>query len=54
MSLEHPNYYNSQDRQRYEQLVNESFKRELSERERNFVTSMYHQEEFDVGLDGDR
>ena len=54
MTLEHPNYYNSQDRQRYERLVQDSFKRKLSELERNFVSCMYHQEEFDAGLDGDR
>lgn len=53
MSFKCPNYYNSQDRQLYEQLVNESFKRELTEKERDFVNTMYHQEEFDAGLDGD-
>lgn len=53
MSFECPNYYNSQDRQLYEQLVNESFKRKLTEKERHFINIMYHQEEFDAGLDGD-
>ena len=54
MSLEHPNYYNSQDRKLYDELVNESFKRELSREESMFVNAMYHMEEVDAGLDGDR
>ena len=54
MSLDIPNYYNSEDRRLYDELVNESFKRELTKAEKMFVSYMYHQEEFDAGLDGDR
>ena len=54
MSLDMPNYYNSEDRRLYDELVNESFKRELTREESMFVSAMYHMEEFDAGLDGDR
>lgn len=54
MTLDIPNYYNSEDRRLYDELVNESFKRELTKAERMFVNYMYHQEEYDAGLDGDR
>ena len=54
MTLDIPNYYNSEDRRLYDELVNESFKRELTKAEKMFVNCMYHQEEYDAGLDGDR
>lgn len=54
MSLEYPNYYNSADRALYHKLWNESFERELTPQEDEFIKSMYHMEEVDAGLDGDR
>lgn len=54
MSLDMPNYFNSEDRRLYDELVNESFKRELTKAESMFVSDMYHMEEVDAGLDGDR
>ena len=54
MSLDIPNYYNSEDRRLYEQLCKEQFERELTRAEKMFFNYMYHQEEFDAGLDGDR
>lgn len=53
MSLEYPNYYNSADRALYYKLWNESFERELTPQEDEFIKSMYHMEEVDAGLDGD-
>lgn len=53
MSFKYPNYYNSYDRHLYDKLVNESFERKLTDEEYRFVNTVYHQEEFDAGLDGD-
>ena len=53
MSLEHPYYYDRADRVLYEELFyRKSPDRVLTPLEKNFVTSMYHQEEYDAGLDG--
>ena len=54
MSLEHPNFFNSQDRQLYYELERQIGTREFTKEEDKFFKTMYHQEEFDAGLDGDR
>jgi hypothetical protein len=55
MTLDRPNYYSSQDRALYEKLLSKRRKGiQLTEKEKMFCSSMYHQEEFDAGLDGDR
>lgn len=54
MSLDIPNYYNSEDRRMYDELVKASFERKLTKAEEMFVSYMYHQEEYASGLDGDR
>lgn len=55
MSLEHPNYYSSQDRALYKDLTERKRKGEkLTEKQEMFCNYIYHQEEFDAGLDGDR
>ena len=54
MSLEHPNYFNAQDRARYEHLFyHNNNNLPLTTIEENFVTAMYHMEEVACGLDGD-
>lgn len=52
MSLESPNYYDSQDKALYEELFNKPDE-QLTEVEKSFVRSMYHMEECAAGLDGD-
>ncbi len=55
MSLEHPNYFNAQDRARYDHLFyHNNNNLPLTTIEELFVHSMYHQEEVACGLDGDR
>ena len=55
MSLERPNYYSSQDRALYEDLLSKRRNGiQLTEKEKMFCNYMYHQEEFEAGLDGDR
>lgn len=54
MSLEHPNFFNSQDRQLYYELERQVGTREFTKEEDKFFKTMYHMEEFDAGLDGDR
>lgn len=55
MSLEYPDYRNSNDRALYDFLFYKNKGGQpLTEQERKFVNDMYHQEEFDSGLDGDR
>lgn len=53
MSLAHPNYYDSADRELYHQLFyfNQNGE-ELTEEEWNFCKAMYHMEEAAAGLDG--
>lgn len=55
MSLAHPNYYDSADRELYHQLFyfNQNDE-ELTKEEWDFCKTMYHMEEFACGLDGDR
>lgn len=53
MSLEYPNYYDSRDRYVYAQLEKEMKTRKLTDAERDFYNTMYHQEEHDSGLDGE-
>lgn len=54
MSLEHPNFFNSQDRQLYYELEKQVGIREFTKEEDYFFKAMYHMEEVDAGLDGDR
>ena len=54
MSLEHPNFFNSQDRQLYYELERQIGTREFTKEEDYFFKTMYHMEEVDAGLDGDR
>ena len=53
MSLEHPNWNSSDDRRLYEELFYKKSKKELTQKEEDFITRMYHMEEFACGLDGD-
>lgn len=54
MSLEYPNYYNSKDRELFEFLFYRNKDgNPLTEQEQEFCKTMYHQEEFNAGLDGD-
>lgn len=55
MSLEHPSYCNSEDRQLYDKLFynNKSKLENLTEEEQDFCKTMYHFEEYACGLDGD-
>ena len=55
MSLEHPSYCNSEDRQLYDKLFynNKSKLENLTEEEQDFCKTMYHFEEYVCGLDGD-
>lgn len=48
MCLKNPNWFNSDDRERYQRLIEKSFKRELTSKEKDFYISMYHQEEFNA------
>ena len=52
MTLDMPNYMNSEDRRLYDELVKAGSERDLTKAERMFVSYMYHQEEFMAGLDG--
>lgn len=55
MSLESPNYYNSDDRALYDKLFyHNNDGKPLTEQEEEFCKSMYHMEEVACGLDGDR
>ena len=54
MSLEKPNYYNSEDRKLFYELERQVGTRKFIKEEDEFFKTMYHQEEFDAGLDGDR
>lgn len=55
MSLERPDYRSSKDRALYDFLFYQNKGGQpLTEQERRFVNDMYHMEEFDCGLDGDR
>lgn len=51
MTIENPNWNNNQDRLLYKKLMNQDT---LDKKEKDFCVSMYHQEEFMSGLDGDR
>lgn len=53
MSLEKPNYLSRDDRMLYDELFYHDNERELTQKEKDFCKSMYHQEEFACGLDGD-
>ena len=46
MSLEHPNFFNSQDRQLYYELERQIGTREFTKEEDKFFKTMYHQEEY--------
>lgn len=46
MCLKNPNWNDSEDRNRYERIIEKSLKRELTSKEKDFYMSMYHQEEF--------
>ena len=55
MSLESPNYNNSEDRALYDKLFyHNNDGKPLTEQEEEFCKSMYHMEEVACGLDGDR
>lgn len=47
-------WYNRQHRELYDKLFYSKLERELTKEEEEFVISMYHQEEYACGLDGDR
>lgn len=51
MSFENPNCYSSYDMRLYEELLKRG---NLTEDERRFCNTIYHQEEYASGLDGDR
>ena len=53
MSLDKPNWNNTQDRALYNELFygNKNYE-ELTEEEEEFCKTMYHMEEFACGLDG--
>lgn len=53
MSFEVPNYYDWADRELYEKLIVKDDDK-LTQEERRFVNTIYHQEEYACGLDGDR
>ena len=46
MCLKNPNWNDSDDRERYQNLIQKSTKTELTENESDFLFEMYHQEEF--------
>lgn len=46
MCLKNPNWFNSDDRERYQKLIEKSTKNKLTEKEHDFLFEMYHQEEF--------
>lgn len=52
MSLEQPNWYNTQDRLLYDELFYHDVGRPLTEDEERFCNTMYHYEEYASGLDG--
>lgn len=47
-------WYNRQHRELYDKLFYSKLERQLTKEEEEFVISMYHQEEYACGLDGDR
>lgn len=52
MSLYYPDWNNTEDRQRYDEIISKKNKN-LTAKEREFQITMYHMEEFACGLDGD-
>lgn len=46
MSFKEPSYLDNSDREKYQDIIEKSFKRELTPKEKDFYTNMYHQEEF--------
>ena len=54
MSLTRPDYNSRDDRILYDELFyHDNSDKVLTQQEKDFITSMYHQEEFMCGLDGD-
>ena len=54
MSLDQPDFNSSEDQKLYNILFYQNnFGRPLTEQEKQFVTKMYHMEEYASGLDGD-
>ena len=51
MTLDMPNYYNSEDRRLYYELIQKGLSK-LTPEEDMFFKEMYHQEEYACGLDG--
>lgn len=55
MSLENPNWFSSEDQRLYDKLFyHNNNGKPLTDKEDEFVTTMYHFEEYASGLDGDR
>jgi len=50
MSLEHPNFYNPEDRDLYNKIWDKDSS-ERTDEENSFLQEMYHQEEFSSRLD---
>lgn len=46
MCLKNVNWFDSNDRERYQNLIQKSTKTKLTENESDFLFEMYHQEEF--------
>ena len=51
MTLDMPNYYNSEDRRLYNELIKKGLSN-LTPAEDMFFKEMFHQEEYACGLDG--
>lgn len=48
MCLKNVNWFDNGDRERYQKIIEKSLKRELTPKEKDFYSSMYHQEEFNA------
>ena len=54
MSLKNPNWNDAKDKEMYINIFYRQINKFFTEDEEMFCKTMYHAEEFDCGLDGDR